>query len=355
MTSQNKKIFLLAIALGLSLALVFASINSQKLERPSQNKPEIAQLPPTDSQTTRFAIPIDCKLGDDCFIMHYVDRDPTAKEIDFGCGRQTYDGHKGTDFAISDLQKMMQGVPVIAAADGTVLRVRDGIADKLVRDRADVEAVGDIKCGNGVVIDHGNGWETQYCHLRNGSIAISPNTKVTKGTTLGMVGSSGLASFPHVHLTLRYRGTVVDPFVGVDSTPGCEVDRNALWEESLDYVPTGLIEAGFANKAPNQAEIWQGKFSGISLSQRSPALVFWVHAFGVLAGDKEIFKLTTPDGKVQIDRENNLEKPFRSWVTFVGKSNKDGNSLRSGVWRGQYKLMRRDSLVFQVDREIRVN
>ena len=56
----------------------------------------------------------------------YSDRDPSPKAVDFGCGRQTYDGHKGTDFAIPDEKIMAKGVAVKAVAAGKVLRVRDG-------------------------------------------------------------------------------------------------------------------------------------------------------------------------------------------------------------------------------------
>ena len=101
----------------------------------------------------KFAIPVECQLDKDCFILLYSDRDPSPKAVDFSCGRQTYDGHKGTDFAISDEKIMAQGVPVTAVAPGKVLRVRDGVPDRLVKNQADEDAVKNIECGNGMVID----------------------------------------------------------------------------------------------------------------------------------------------------------------------------------------------------------
>lgn len=201
-----------------------------------------------------FRIPLDCNLDQDCYIMHYVDLDPSPKAIDFGCGRQTYDTHSGTDFGIANLQVMEQGIPVQAIATGMVLRVRDGVKDKLVQNQEDKEATNDQECGNGIVIEHENGWESQYCHLKQNSIIIKPGMKVEKGATLGMVGSSGLASFPHVHLSLRHEGKMVDPFVGFPLTKndGCEVKRKPLWEKNLVYKPTGLIDTGFAPEIPTQ-------------------------------------------------------------------------------------------------------
>jgi hypothetical protein len=76
------------------------------------------ELPIAKSENTAapsLGLPIDCQLGKDCYIMHYVDRDPSSAVLDFGCGRQTYDGHDGTDFGIADLEKTTAGLLVIAA------------------------------------------------------------------------------------------------------------------------------------------------------------------------------------------------------------------------------------------------
>lgn len=286
--------------------------------------------------------------------MHYVDRDPTSQAVDFGCGRQTYDRHTGVDFAISDLQVMAKGVAVISAAEGTVLRVRDGMADRLIKAQTDKASVTNQECGNRVVIDHGNGWETQYCHLRNGSIAVKPAMQVQKGTILGMIGASGLASFPHVHLTIRYQNQVIDPFVGINSNSGCKVNRHPLWDQPLDYTPTGLIPAGFAATPPTDQQLWQGEFSTHQLSQNIPALIFWVHAYGVLKGDIDSFKLITPDGQVVINQEKQLDKPYRSWVSYVGKRNSSQTTITTRVWRGEYELKRGDRSIFKTIRQITV-
>lgn len=289
-------------------------------------------------------IPVNCNLGQNCFIMHYVDLDPSKAIADFRCGRHTYDGHKGTDFGIADLQVMAEGVPVVAAASGTVLRTRDGIQDKLI-DRNQTQTVTGKECGNGVIIDHGNGWSTQYCHLRQGSVLVKPNTQIQQGEVLGMVGASGLASFPHVHLAVRNQGEIVDPFVGTNDS-GCNQKLDPLWSQALDYTPTGSIDAGFSDSPPKEPQLWKGLSKNETLTTSSPALVFWVHAYGVLEGDREIWQLTAPDGTVVIDQENTLERPFRSWLSYVGKRN-----IIPGLWQGEYQLWRDGSLIFKVNRE----
>ena len=297
-----------------------------------------------------LGIPIQCNLGEDCFIMHYVDREPTTEAIDFGCGRQTYDGHKGTDFGISDLAVMTKGVPVLASEKGTILRVRDGVPDALVDTVEERKAVAGQECGNGIVIDHGEGWETQYCHLRQGSIVVKPEMKVDRGTVLGMVGSSGLASFPHVHLSLRHHNTVIDPFGGVSNSSGCDIKKKkSLWQESLAYTPTGLIRAGFAPQPPTQSQLWSGAYKDTQLSPDIPAILFWVHAYGVLQGDVEKFLLTSPMGEVVVDGNNTLDKSARSWVSYFGTK-----KIVSGLWKGKYELWRKNKLIFEIEKNVTV-
>ena len=303
----------------------------------------------------QFILPIRCKLGSDCYIMHYVDLDPGDNEVDFGCGRQTYNKHNGTDFGIPDLEAMKRGVAVLAAADGVVLRTRDGIADKLITDQEQRMDVNNFECGNGMVIDHSNGWQTQYCHMRNGTIAVNKGDMVHKSAVLGMVGSSGLASFPHVHFTVRYQGKVVDPFVGITTAPGCKVSRHPLWETSPEYTPTGLIRAGFAPKPPSQTELWQGKFPAAKANLSDlPSLIFWIHLFGVLQGDKEHFTLIAPDKRVIIDTEKTLTKNNRSFVSYAGKRNSLNNPLSKGIWRGIYQLKRNGRIIINLEQAFTV-
>ena len=319
----------------------------------------ISQQLISQTQNPRFAQPIDCQLGQDCFILLYPDRDPTPNVVDFGCGRQTYDVHKGTDFAIPDEQAMARGVNVLAAQGGTVLRVRDGVVDRRIQTEADKKTVEGTECGNGVVIDHssipnGAGWETQYCHLRQGSVQVKPGDKVEKGTVLGAVGASGLASFPHVHLTINYQGKVIDPFVGPGATAGCNVTRNPIWEQSFAYIPTGLIRAGFSAQPPTMDELWQGKFNQTTLPQDSPALLFWVQVYGVLTGDKMVFNLYNPQGQKVLNNENFVNDSSKTWIGYVGKKNDPQQPLTSGVWKAEYQLIRGDRTLVKTQNQMEI-
>jgi murein DD-endopeptidase MepM/ murein hydrolase activator NlpD len=126
-----------------------------------------------------LSLPVDCTIGTDCAVQHYFDRDAGDGTADYMCGHQTYDGHDGLDIRVPDLAAMARGVAVIAAAPGTVRATRDGMADVNVAE-AGFESVANVECGNGVMVDHDGGWATQYCHLKEGSIAVRRGDRVER-------------------------------------------------------------------------------------------------------------------------------------------------------------------------------
>ncbi|TVU55134.1 MAG: M23 family metallopeptidase [Arthrospira sp. PLM2.Bin9] len=348
MLKHLRYLCLLMLGLGLSLLIgcvppsISLSLNSQ---------PDTVAIA-TDSVS--LSPPLKCELNKDCLVILYTDRDPSPKAVDFGCGRQTYDGHKGTDFAIPDERMMAEGVPVFASASGQVLRVRDGVEDRRIRHPAERSRVEGQECGNGVVIDHGKGWETQYCHLRRGSVAVKSGDPVNTETVLGMVGTSGLTSFPHVHITVTHDGQVVDPFVGPTSSPGCQTSLDPIWNQPSGYNPTGLIRAGFSTDPPDMDQIWDGKHSETVLSAQIPALLFWVQAYGILAGDEVKYRMIDPRGNVVVDHNDRIQSPSLTWVGYVGQRN-SGASLLPGVWKAEYSLTRGDRVLINVQRQVQLN
>jgi hypothetical protein len=88
---------------------------------------DIARL----SSTFELALPLDCRLGETCWVANYVDVDPSGAAKDFRCGPRTYDGHDGVDFAIRDQGVMAQGVTVLASAPGTIRSVATELQTEL--------------------------------------------------------------------------------------------------------------------------------------------------------------------------------------------------------------------------------
>src|SRR5258708_7432173 len=91
-----------------------------------------AMLLATAASALELGLPAQCTLGKDCFVQQYPDMDAGAGVVDPYCGPATYDGHDGTDLRIMSMADVARGVSVLAMADGTVLRSRDGVPDHLV-------------------------------------------------------------------------------------------------------------------------------------------------------------------------------------------------------------------------------
>ncbi len=94
--------------------------------------------------------------------------------------------HSGADYALGP------GTPVLALADGTVV-----VAEDL------------FFTGNAVFIDHGNGLVSMYFHLSE--IKVQAGQDVKKGETLGLVGTTGRVTGPHLHLGVRWHDARIDP------------------------------------------------------------------------------------------------------------------------------------------------
>jgi len=291
----------------------------------------------------RLGLPVACDMSRDCFVQNYVDQDPGPGAQDYTCGPLTYDGHDGTDIRVRSESEFRSGVAVLAAADGVVRAVRDSMPDISFRDRA-AAALQGLEAGNGVVLDHGDGWRTQYSHLRRGSIAVTPGQRVAAGTPLGLVGLSGMTEFPHLHFSVRHRGVTLDPFTGRPPGSGCAArDRDgALWDpaarDALAYRAGGLLAAGFATQAPTLEAALDGAYDAPP-GRDAPALVFWAAAWGLRAGDREALRLTAPDGSVLAETSTEMPGDKAQWIRFAG------HRLRQGAWppgryRGEYRVLR---------------
>lgn len=297
---------------------------------------------PAPDPLLRLSLPLACHLGIDCAVQNYVDDDPGPAPHDFLCRGRTYQAHNGTDFRLPSLARMRQGVAVLASAPGRVLRVRDGVPDLSVRERG-AAAVADQECGNGLVVDDGHGWETQYCHLANGSIRVKPGQRVRAGMPLGSVGLSGDTEFPHVHLTVRKDGVAIDPFA-YGPRPGSCGGGRMLWRDRIAYQSGQVLVAGFATRAVtlDDAQAY-GAAQQPRPTRGGPALVAFVQAIGLEAGDVQKLTLVGPDADVIASADAApLDHDKAQAIVSVGRKAPAGGWAR-GVYQANYAV-RRDGI-----------
>ena len=65
--------------------------------------------------------------------------------------------------------------------------------------------------GNYVIIDHGNGYETLYGHMLDKSIVVKPGDRVKQGQKIGILGSTGRSTGPHLHFEIKTAKGNLDP------------------------------------------------------------------------------------------------------------------------------------------------
>lgn len=318
----------------------------------------------------RFALPLRCTPGDDCFVQNHVDRDPGPGRRDYACGPLTYDGHQGTDFRLPSLARMEEGVEVLAAAPGVVLAVRDGEPDQSVRERG-AENVRGREAGNGVRIDHGGGWQTQYSHLKRGSVRVTKGQRVGAGEVLGLVGLSGNTEFPHVDFVVRFNGRPIDPFDGQpmpSSSAGAVASGSGgppaacpagptdatVWQpavaQQLRYVPTAVLIAGFASEAPERSRAQRGEYREPPQAD-APMLVYYVEAFGLRRGDRERFEISGPDGRPVTSRELVVDRDLAARFAYVGRRSATGR-WPAGAYAARYAVEREGRVVAEDRREL---
>ena len=156
-------------------------------------------------------------------VSNFVDQNPAANAVsDYNCGNRTYDGHRGTDFFTYPFgwSKMDNNeVVAAAAADGVIVGKGDGNYDRDC-------SFNSPDTPNYILVRHADGTVSWYLHFKNGTATSKAvGDSVTRGEYLGIVGSSGISTGPHLHFEVHDQNNLLqDPFQG-----SCNALNNATY------------------------------------------------------------------------------------------------------------------------------
>ena len=178
-----------------------------------------------------------------------------------------YGGHKGIDLTCWKGWSALSGIS--AAWDGTVTTVYDN-----------VEGFSSYESrGNYVIIDHGNGVQTQYLHMLHGSITVNVGDYVTAGQKIGYMGSTGYSTGAHLHFQLEIHGEPVDPYPYL-------IGEVELEDECVEDIPvteeTPPIEDNFVS---TEESVDTGEMDNTPCDWSADA-VQWATENGIMYGDQ---------------------------------------------------------------------
>jgi murein DD-endopeptidase MepM/ murein hydrolase activator NlpD len=186
-------------------------------------------------------------------VSNFVDLNPAVPDqlLDFSCGRRSYDlpngyNHAGIDYFLWPFAwRMMDAgvISVVAAAPGTIIGKEDGNDDRSCRDHYSDN-------WNAVYVQHGDGTVAWYGHLRTDSLTDKPvGGTVATGEYLGLVGSSGFSTGPHLHLELRGNATQAAPIL--EPHAGQCRSGTSLWASQRPYFDSRVSMLATHSAPPN--------------------------------------------------------------------------------------------------------
>ncbi len=238
---------------------------------------------PTDLPQ-KFLMPIGLTANRDWAITNYADVNPEpGVGEDYNGGDYHYDGHDAIDAGPWGFEWQDRGIPILAAADGTVTQVFDGSFDR--------ETSFNSNQGNYVLLTHGNGWQTLYYHFAADTITVKAGNTVKQGQVIGLMGSSGNSTGTHLHYNAVYRGCQIE----------AGYSPSDYWISPLPYggdVPAATLDSGVTNHNPT-ADLGERISPYVDFGTTQSGLVYaWVKVYGMTTTDTLTWRWIRPNGTV---------------------------------------------------------
>jgi murein DD-endopeptidase MepM/ murein hydrolase activator NlpD len=245
------------------------------------------------------------------FIGAYVDQNTTSGAIlDYNCETNTYDAHQGTDIAIWPFGffKMENNqVEVIAAAAGTIVQKADGNFDR--------NCATNSLTANSIIIQHADGSQALYWHMKKNSVTSKiVGQTVVAGEYLGIVGSSGSSTGPHLHFEIRSGSTSAtykDPFSGTCNS----LNTNSWWAVQKPHTDPAILKVSVnttdivipgcpTTEISNESNSFSVPFQGAGLSPGYAK--FYIFLREIPANSLIDMKILNPNGST-----------FNSWTYTI--------------------------------------
>jgi len=232
-------------------------------------------------------------------IAFFVDHDPDFPNhlLDYFGGERSYDlengyNHQGTDFFPWPFAWYVMDydlVEIVSMASGIIIGKDDGNYDR--------NCERNNENWNAVYILHDNGIIAWYGHLKNGSVTSkSAGESVEKGEYLGIIGSSGSSTAPHLHLELYDTDyNLIDPWEG----PYNPTINSSLWEMQPPYYDSKVNKIASHSKWPEFPECPQQEILNLKDEFQPGDTVFLVVYYQDQLKDQvSEHTITSPDNNV---------------------------------------------------------
>jgi len=298
---------------------------------------------PYGAHAQDMAFPLVCEPGVSCFILSYPDMDAASDSArDYACGPSTTEGDPFLRIGLPDVSAIPLNAPVIAAAAGRVKDISDGVADLVISGRAQLKT-GSSLCGNGIIIDHGAGLNTSYCHLKRGSLKVKRGQEVVKGQVIAFAGQSGLATWPQLAFSVSSNGFFLDPMTGKTEIEGCGFKPRPIIDVPAPfkaYQPAAIVGMGFSLAPVATVAIATGKAPRfVQINPEEKAINLWALLLGVKRGDAVKATLRDPRGRVFESRDVTIDADTDRQLINVTRTRGFVN-WREGVYTGEIEVTR---------------
>jgi len=230
------------------------------------------------------------------YIGNYVDVNRnTGTRRDYNCGSHTYDNHRGTDITLWPFPKYKQdnnAVEVVAAAAGTIIARRDGAFDENC-------SFGDNLVANSISIRHSDGSIALYYHLKKWSLTNKGiGSYVQAGEYLGVVGSSGYSTDPHLHFEVwsdESGNNIIDPYSGSCNN----FNSSTWWASQKPYKETKINNILTHDAVPVQPRCaFNGERQNVSNQFQAGDLVYFSLSLAHENGGTKYYRIYQPNGSL---------------------------------------------------------